>query len=334
LDKNLNNKMANKKRITFILVLGAVAALGCGAKSVSAQAGSAGVSYIPLIGITSVPDPLALPNGSGNVTYHYAVKNFLQEAPLTDVTVTDDTCAPVHFLSGDANGNGALDYGETWIYSCTMKLSATTESAATATGVANNLTATHSAYATVVVGSSKAPPLVNIVNITKVADPLSLPVGGGAVSFTYKVTNPGVVPLADVTVADDKCSAMSGELGDTNDNHLLDPNEVWIYTCTMILAKTTTNTVTVTAYANGLRAVDNDTITVAVATTTAASSPVFPNEGSNPSVPGLPNNGPNPGLPNNGTNPNTLNITVMIWGILGGILAILIIVFFLIRKKK
>jgi hypothetical protein len=142
------------------------------------------------------------------------------------------------------------------------------------------------------------------------------------------------VPLADVTVADDKCSAMSGELGDTNDNHLLDPNEVWIYTCTMILAKTTTNTVTVTAYANGLRAVDNDTITVAVATTTAASSPVFPNEGSNPSVPGLPNNGPNPGLPNNGTNPNTLNITVMIWGILGGILAILIIVFFLIRKKK
>jgi hypothetical protein len=315
----------NLTRSTFILLPVALLAFGCGIPSVFAQTSPAGVSYIPLIGITSVPAPLALPNGEGNVTYHYAVKNFLQEAPLTDVRVSDNKCAPVKFISGDDNGNGELDYGETWIYACTTKLSTTTESIATATGIANNITASHEAYATVVVGSNNPPPLVNIVNITKVAYPLSLPVGGGEVAFTYKVTNPGLVPLNDVTVTDDNCSAMSGELGDTNNNHFLDPNEVWIYTCTAILAKTTTNTATVTAYANGLKAVDADTITVDVATTTVAYSPGLPNEGPNPGV---------PGLPNNGTNPNSLNITVIIWGILAGILAVLIIVFFLTRKKK
>jgi hypothetical protein len=321
----------NLKRSAFILMLVAVFVMGYGVRGVLAQTSAASASYVPLIGITSVPEPLALPNGASNVTYHYAVKNFLQEAPLTDVRVVDDKCAPVQFVSGDLNGNGELDYGETWIYACTTKLATTTESIATATGIANNITATHDAYATVVVGSNNPPPLVSIVNITKVAYPLSLPAGGGEVAFTYKVTNPGIVPLSNVIVSDDKCSAMSGELGDTNDNHLLDPSEVWIYTCVTILTKTTTNTATVTAYANGLKAIDTYTITVAVATTT---TPGLPNEGSNPSVPGFPNNGPNPGLPNNGTNPNGSNITLIIWGILGGILVALIIVFFLTRKKK
>jgi hypothetical protein len=295
-----------------------------GAKSVFAQTSLASASYIPLIGITSVPDPLALPKGPGNVTYHYAVKNFLQEAPLTDVKVVDNNCSPIKFVTGDDNGNAMLDYGETWIYTCTKRISTTTQSIATATGVANNVTAAHSAYATVVVGSNNPPPLINIVNVTKVASPLSLPVGGGEVSFTYRVTNPGIVPLSNVTVTDDKCSAMSGELGDTNGNHLLDPNEVWIYTCAGIFAKTTINTATVTAYANGLKAVDNDTITVAVATTSAV-SPGLPNEGPSPAV---------PGFPHNGTNPNTPNMTFIIWGILGGILVILIIIFFMTRKKK
>jgi len=317
--------MTNTKRSTFILLLVAILAVGYGIRSVFAQTSPVSVSYVPLIGITSVPEPLALPSGAGNVTYHYAVKNFLEEAPLTDVKVVDSKCAPIKFVGGDDNGNAKLDYGETWIYACTTKLSTTTESIATATGIANNITATHNAYATVVVGSNNPPPLVSIVNITKVAYPLALSAGGGEVAFTYKVTNPGIVPLSDVTVSDDKCSAMSGELGDTNGNHLLDPSEVWIYTCVTILTKTTTNTATVTAYANGLKAVDNDTITVDVAATSATYAPGFPNEGPNPAV---------PGLPNNGTNPSGPNITLIIWGVLGGILAVLIVVFFLIRKKK
>jgi hypothetical protein len=157
------------------------------------------------------------------------------------------------------------------------------------------------------VAAASTAPLVNIVNITKVVSPSSLPVGGGEVSFTYKVTNAGTISLSDVTVSDNKCSAMSGELGDRNANRLLDPSEVWIYTCRTTLIKTTTNTATVTAYANDLKVTNSDTITVDVTA---------------------------PGLPDNGTNPNTLNVTVVIWGVLGGILAVLIAVFFVIRKKQ
>jgi hypothetical protein len=304
------------KRIILIFI--AFTACGYAAGTAFAQTGS-GTFYVPLIGITSVPNPLALPGGAGTVTYHYAVKNFLQEAPLTDVRVIDDTCNPVTFVAGDNNGNGELDYGETWIYACTIKISTTTESTATATGIANNLTATDVAHATVVVGSNSAPPLVDIADITKVAYPLSLPSGGGSITFTYRVTNPGQVPLSDVTVNDDKCSAMSGHLGDTNGNNLLDTNEVWIYTCTAILTRTTTNTATVTAYANGLKAVDEDTITVDVATNV---------------IPGFPDNGPNPGLPDNGENPHALDMTLVIWGILAIILAALIIFSVITRKKK
>ena len=299
------------KRFTLLLV---VLVFGYGVKNIFAQT-SPSVLYIPLIGITSVPDPLELPKGPGNVTYHYAVKNFLEELPLTDVQVVDDKCSPVTFVNGDDNGNGKLDYAETWRYICTTKLSTTTESIATATGVSGNLAATHSAYATVVVGSNNPAPLVSIVNITKVAYPLSLPAEGGKIVFTYKVNNPGVAPLSDVTVSDDRCSDMSGKLGDTNGNNLLDPNEVWIYTCTAILRQTTTNTATVTAFANGLKAVDSVSLTVKV----------------NTPIPGFPNQ-PVPNLPDTGFGGPSLKL--IIWTLLEGVLATLMIIFVVIRKKK
>jgi hypothetical protein len=272
------------------------------------------VLYIPLIGITSVPNPLALPNGKGNVTYRYAVKNFLQGVPLTNVQVTDDKCNPVKFVTGDDNGNSELDYNETWRYSCTTKLSVTTQSTATATGVANSITATHKAYATVIVGTDVPPPLVSIVNITKVAYPLSLPREGGNITFTYKVNNPGVVPLSNVTIVDDKCGAMSGKLGDTNGNNLLDTNEVWIYTCKMNLKQTTTNTVTVTAFSNGLKATDDATITVKVNTPAGKTPPLFDISIS-----------PLVGVSN--------NIKIIVWGILSVVLVMLFIVFVLTKKR-
>lgn len=290
---------------SFILII-VLMVCGFGRQNIFAQTPQTSQSslYVPLIGITSVPEPLALPAGPGNVTYHYAVKNFLQEIPLTDIQVVDDTCGTVKFVEGDDNGNGKLDFSETWRYTCATRLSTTTQSSAVATGLANNIAATHKAYATVVVGSSQPAPLVSIVNITKVAYPLSLPIEGGSITYTYKVNNPGVVPLSDVRVIDDKCNAMSGKLGDTNGNNLLDTNEVWIYTCTMSLKQTTTNTVTVRAFANGLSATDSATLTVKVET------PSFPETGSNP------------------------NIKTITWGTLLAILIILIALFFLMRQAR
>ena len=299
------SKLYKLKKIIPILI--AVLIFVSSTKNIFAQQSSS-VSYIPLIGITSVPEPLALPNGAGNVTYHYAVKNFLGEVSLIDIHVIDNKCSPVKFIEGDDNRDSELDYSETWRYTCTTKLSTTTQSIATVTGSANNMTATHEAYATVIVGSNNPPPLVSIINITKVAYPLSLPKEGGKITFTYKVNNPGIVPLSNVTVTDDKCDAMSGKLGDTNGNNLLDINEVWIYTCTTKLIQTTTNTVNVTAYANGLKAFSNATITVKVDIPISTSTPNFPNTGVNQ------------------------NLKIIVWGILFGVLALLTV--FLIFKTK
>lgn len=272
--------------------------------------------YIPLIGITSVPDPLALPEGPGNVTYHYAVKNFLEELSLTNIQVTDDKCASVQFVEGDDNGNAKLDSDETWRYTCTVEVSETTQSVATVTGTVNDTTATHKAYTTVAVGSDTPPPLVSIVNITKVAYPLALPSEGGIINFTYKVNNPGIVPLSNVTVTDNKCSDISSKLGDTNGNNLLDPDEVWIYTCKMLLKETTTNTATVEAYSNGFRAFGETTITVQVEPV------VLPDEGIAPSLPAQ----PVPDFPETGT---SSGFKVVVWSILSGVLAGLLTFFFL-----
>lgn len=283
--------------------------MGVSAKNVFAAVSPSGL-YIPIIGITSVPSPLALPKGPGKVIYNYAVKNFIEEYPLTDIEVTDDRCDAVKYIQGDDNNDSKLDYSETWRYSCDTILSNTTESTATAKGTVNNITAVHRAYATVVVGSKSIPPLVSIINITKVAYPLSLPKEGGDITFTYRVNNPGEVALQDVVVVDDKCSAMSGKLGDTNGNNQLDVNEVWIYTCKTNLKETTTNTVKVTSTANGLKAVGYATITVMVAesTNSTADVPSFPETGEN------------------------ANIKIIIWMTLAGLLAALTI-FFVVKKS-
>lgn len=291
----------------FFSVLLFVLIFGANTNKVFAQT-STSVLYVPLIGITSVPDPLSLPLDGGKVTYNYAVKTFLAEVPLSNIQVVDDTCSPVVFLNGDDNGNSRLDFNETWRYTCTTKLSKTTQSTATATGTSNNITATHKATTAVVVGSNNPSPLVSIVNTTKIAYPFS----GGDITFTYKVTNPGAVPLNDVIVTDDKCSPMSGKLGDTNGNNLLDINEAWIYTCTTNLTQTATDTVSVTANANGSKADSSDTITVTI---------------ENPVVP--------PPLFDVGISPVAgvnSDIKFIVWGILSGILTALVILFVFTRK--
>lgn len=305
-----------------IIIPIAVLIFGYGATSVFAQTsqGTQSLLYVPLVGISLVPEPFTLPEGGGKVTYHYAVKNFLPEVPMTNIRVTDDACGPVVFIEGDDNGNAKLEYSETWRYTCVTRLSQTTESTALVTGGAGDIIATHNAYATVVVGGKVPAPLVSIINISKIAYPLSLPIEGGPVTFTYKVSNPGNVPLRDVVVIDDKCNAMSGKIGDTNGNKLLDVNEVWIYTCTATLKETTTNTVRVTAYANGLKAVGDATLVVKVDTLTdhkTTGTPGFSEGGAVSDI-----------------SPDaSADIKIPVWGTMAGVLASMIIFFVATRKN-
>lgn len=301
----------------FILFAVAVLASGSGAKYVSAQAGSFTI-FGTIIGITSDPNPQSLPNGPGNVRYSYTVKNFLQGLALTGMVVTDNKCRPVMFSGGDDNNDSNLDFDETWRYSCATIISQTTQSTATARGTANNITATDSAVATVVVGSNTPPPLVSIVNITKSADLFFLPIEGGRITYTYRVKNQGTVPLSDVTVSDDKCSDISGKQGDTNGNNLLDTKEVWVYTCPATISQTTTSTATVTAVANGLKAIDDVSFTVK-ANNFAKIIANFQTD----SVPGFPNTGL-----------MIANVNIAVWQILLAALAILVILFIIIQSLR
>ncbi|MDD1653198.1 MAG: hypothetical protein LUQ64_01495, partial [Methanomicrobiales archaeon] len=55
----------------------------------------------------------------GSVTYEYGAGNG-GTVPLEHVRLTDDKCSPVNGpTGGDSNGNGKLDHGEIWFYSCT-----------------------------------------------------------------------------------------------------------------------------------------------------------------------------------------------------------------------
>jgi LPXTG-site transpeptidase (sortase) family protein len=236
--------------------------------------GGGGGRYVPpvppIIDVTKVPSPLALPGGPGPVTYTYKLRN-VGTVPVTNITMVDDTCSPVAFVSGDTNADAKLDVNETWTYDCFKTLSATHTNTVVATGWANGISATDVANATVVVGASVVPPLIHV---TKVPNPLLLSTPSGMVTYTNKVTNPGIVALSNVRLTDDKCGPVKYISGDTNGNSKLDTNETWIYTCRTNLTKTTTNTVTAQGDANGLTAKDFAIVTVVVS-----------------AVPGLPNTG-------------------------------------------
>src|SRR5436190_1243105 len=52
------------------------------------------------------------------LTFTYVVTN-TGNVPLANVALTDDKLGPITSFTGDSNGNGLLDLGETWIYTAT-----------------------------------------------------------------------------------------------------------------------------------------------------------------------------------------------------------------------
>ena len=85
--------------------------------------------YSSFVHIRKTALPVAL-TGPGSVTYRYEVTN-LDTLPLTSVSVADDKLSPVTYVSGDLNTNSQLDPTETWIYTATTNLTATTTNVAT-----------------------------------------------------------------------------------------------------------------------------------------------------------------------------------------------------------
>ena len=230
--------------------------------SSSSVGGSVYVAPVPpLIDVVKVPSPLSLPDGPGSVTYTYTLGN-KGTVPVGNITMVGDTCSPIVFVSGDINADNKMNVGETWIYRCSTTLSNTHTNTVVATGWANGLSTTDIASSTVVVGAPVVPPLIHV---TKVPSTLMLIAGGGLVTYTEVVTNPGTVALNNVRLEDDKCPPVYVS-GDVNRNNKLDNDEAWTYTCQIKLTKTTTNTAVATGDANGLTVRDFAIATVIVFT--------------------------------------------------------------------
>lgn len=225
----------------------------------------------PLIELVKIPTPLNLPAGPDLVTYTFSLRN-IGTVTATNLTVTDDNCSPLVLNSGDSNANAQLEINETWTYTCTKTLLQTHTNNAIATGWANGVSGIDVASATVIVGAAIIPPLIHV---TSIPNPLTLPFGGGAVTYTEKVTNPGTVPLGGIRLTNDKCSSVVYISGDVNGDELLDPSETWVYTCSTTIAATATSTTTASGNANGLTARDLAIVSVVV----AGAVPKLPNTG-------------------------------------------------------
>lgn len=214
----------------------------------------------PAIHVSKSASPTTLPVGGGSVTYAYSVSN-PGGVPLSSVSVTDNRCSPVTYLSGDTSDLGWLDLGETWTFHCVVVVASTTTNTATATGYYQSAPVQDTAQATVTVAAFTPAPRIAV---SKTASPTTLPAGGGIATWTFLISNPGNVPLSSVSLADNLCGPVTYLGGDTSNPGWLDVGEAWSFRCAATLATTTINTATATGWSGQTRVTAQAQATVVV----------------------------------------------------------------------
>jgi hypothetical protein len=160
------------------------------------------------------------------------------------VVVTDDKCSPVNFTGGDTDGDGYLDEGETWTYSCDYTVPAHAdgeEDPIVNTGSANGddwdgdaLTEAQDTHSTDV--------LHDAGTLTIIKSGPEYAVEGQVVTYTYEVeySSSDGAPAQNIVVTDDVCSPVTAvdsepdgfNDGDADADGLLDVDETWLYECT------------------------------------------------------------------------------------------------------
>ena len=241
-------------------------------------------SYIANIEVAKSASNAVVGQGT-QVTFTYEVGN-PGPVPLREVTVVDDKCSPVRYVSGDTGGDGVLYPDETWRYECTQAMSSSEVNVVTATGTTPGKTVPKSNNSTHV---EVITPKDAGIRVSKSASATSV-AKGTPVTYTYRVTATHV-PLAEVKerITDDTCAPVTYVSGDDDGNGLLTsstygehPTEEWIFTCTTTVERTTTNTVTAVGVPTvggqvvGPPVSGTDTATVRVGTTPATGAGVGP----------------------------------------------------------
>lgn len=211
---------------------------------------------------TADPDVVLLGPGQNppgeSVTYTFQAEN-LGTSPLgrpggaaaTDPGwVVDPRCdGPAVFQSGDTDGDQLLDPGETWVFTCTNTVDSPTLNVAEITGQPTDadgnplpVDPVTDAAAAFVRTVQPALDVTKTAVVPVVLDPGAPAVDGPDVptprpaGYRYEIGNPGDVPLdLGGGPVDDKCAPLTLVEGDTNGDSMLDPGEVWVYTCQTVL---------------------------------------------------------------------------------------------------
>jgi len=88
------------------------------------------------------------------------------------------------------------------------------------------------------------------IDIAKTANTTQVSVGHN-VTYTYVVTNPGDLPLSDVSVSDNKVSVVTYQSGDSDGDGRLDTQETWIFTANYTVTEGDTDPLVNLATASG-----------------------------------------------------------------------------------
>ena len=175
---------------------------------------------IPEIAVTKVASPLSRPEPGGNFTFTVQVNNPSTVDPVKITSLFDNIYGNLATLPGSTCGTligvtlapGATSPPCTFTGPFTGMAPASQTDTVTVTGVDTHGTVvTATAQATVTLT-----PVLPVIAVTKVANPLSLPEPGGIFTFTVQVSNPSTIdPITITTLVDNIYGNLATRAGST-----------------------------------------------------------------------------------------------------------------------
>ncbi|PKO00955.1 MAG: hypothetical protein CVU42_02225 [Chloroflexi bacterium HGW-Chloroflexi-4] len=223
------------------------------------------ISQDPQIEVVKDSITTAITTVNQSVPYTFTVSN-IGNLTLTGITIGDPKCtSAINGPTGDTNSDSKLQVTETWIYSCSHTV---TQSEIDAGGNLSNTVTLDSAQTSPTTGNKSIiitqTPAIHVV---KSSNTTEISAAGDVIPYKFLVTNSGNQTLSGVTVADPLCTTeIAGPTGDTNDDHKLQLDETWEYTCTHTVTQNElnsggklSNTVTVDSTESGA---DTDTLDI------------------------------------------------------------------------
>lgn len=198
----------------------------------------------------------ALVHHGDSMTFNFAVTIPTGSAPVRQVTVSDDHCAPVTLVSkSPGDSDEWLEQGETWNYTCTMTAPAT-HAAGEEDPIHNIATATGKDEWDRTVSDTDDHDVDIIhpaIQIVKSGD-RTVAALGDRITYLFDVTNPGDTGLT-VSFGDPRCDAntITGPVKAIgNQDNSLEPGELWHYECTHVVTANDPDPLPNTATATGV----------------------------------------------------------------------------------